>query len=64
MLEAFGLGGGVGVGVRRRPTALPAAARRTSEFLTHPVFHEHRSETEMLRYLRRLADRTSPSTGR
>jgi glycine dehydrogenase len=30
---------------------------RTSSFLTHPVFHEHRSETEMLRYLRRLSDR-------
>ena len=29
---------------------------RTTEFLTHPVFHQHRSETEMLRYLRRLAD--------
>ncbi len=36
--------------------ALPAALRRTSEFLTHPVFREHRSETAMLRYLRRLAD--------
>ena len=35
---------------------LPAALRRTSEFLTHPVFREHRSETAMLRYLRRLAD--------
>jgi glycine dehydrogenase len=30
---------------------------RNSEFLTHPVFHAHRSETAMLRYLRRLADR-------
>jgi glycine dehydrogenase len=29
---------------------------RTSEFLTHPVFHAHRSETAMLRYLRRLSD--------
>ncbi len=36
---------------------IPDAERRTSEFLTHPVFHEHRSETEMLRYLRRLADK-------
>jgi glycine dehydrogenase len=31
--------------------------RRTSEFLTHPVFSAHHSETAMLRYLRRLADR-------
>ncbi|HEU5266260.1 MAG TPA: aminomethyl-transferring glycine dehydrogenase [Jatrophihabitans sp.] len=30
---------------------------RSSEYLTHPVFHDHRSETAMLRYLRRLADR-------
>ncbi|MDQ2758738.1 MAG: aminomethyl-transferring glycine dehydrogenase [Actinomycetota bacterium] len=30
---------------------------RTSGYLTHPVFHDHRSETQMLRYLRRLADR-------
>ncbi|HET6212596.1 MAG TPA: glycine dehydrogenase (aminomethyl-transferring), partial [Micromonosporaceae bacterium] len=37
--------------------ALPPELRRTSAFLTHPVFHEHRSETAMLRYLRRLADR-------
>ncbi|WP_418955889.1 aminomethyl-transferring glycine dehydrogenase [Streptomyces tritici] len=37
--------------------ALPADALRTDEYLTHPVFHAHRSETSMLRYLRRLADR-------
>jgi len=37
-------------------SALPAALARTSAFLSHPVFHEHRSETAMLRYLRRLAD--------
>ena len=34
---------------------LPAGSVRTSEYLTHPVFHDHRSETEMLRYVRRLA---------
>jgi glycine dehydrogenase len=33
------------------------APARETPFLTHPVFHRHRSETEMLRYLRRLADR-------
>ncbi|MEV4490391.1 aminomethyl-transferring glycine dehydrogenase [Micromonospora coxensis] len=36
--------------------ALPAALRRESDFLTHPVFRTHHSETAMLRYLRRLAD--------
>ena len=36
--------------------ALPGALRRTSAYLTHPVFSEYRSETSMLRYLRRLAD--------
>jgi glycine dehydrogenase len=30
--------------------------RRQSDFLIHPVFHTHRSETAMLRYLRRLSD--------
>jgi glycine dehydrogenase len=39
------------------PSGLPAALRRTSVFLTHPVFHRYRSETEMLRYIRRLGDR-------
>jgi len=33
---------------------LPSGLIRESEFLTHPVFHSHRSETEMLRYLRDL----------
>jgi glycine dehydrogenase len=36
--------------------ALPEALLRRSPYLAHPVFHEHRSETAMLRYLRRLAD--------
>ncbi len=37
-------------------TAIPGELRRTSEFLTHPVFGSYHSETAMLRYLRRLAD--------
>jgi glycine dehydrogenase len=37
-------------------SGLPSFVRE-GEFLTHPVFHRYRSETEMLRYLRRLADR-------
>jgi len=37
--------------------AVPAELVRTGRFLTHPVFHAHRSETEMLRYMRKLSDR-------
>jgi glycine dehydrogenase len=39
------------------PDAVPADLVRTGPFLTHSVFHQHRSETALLRYLRRLADR-------
>jgi glycine dehydrogenase len=39
------------------PTELPAELRRTTPYLTDPVFSRHHSETEMMRYLRRLADR-------
>jgi glycine dehydrogenase len=41
----------------RTGDALPEGLRRTSEFLTHEVFGAHRSETSMLRYLRRLSAR-------
>ena len=36
---------------------IPPALRRTSAFLTHPVFNTHHSETEMLRYMRSLSDK-------
>src|SRR5450432_1488885 len=39
------------------PEALPVELRRSTAFLTHPVFHAHRSETELLRYMRKLSDR-------
>ena len=46
------------------PAAVPDTARdwpealvRTSAYLTHPVFHRHRSETQMMRYLKRLERR-------
>src|SRR5258705_14731 len=37
--------------------AMPRGLARTSPFCTHPVFNAHHSETEMLRYLKRLEDR-------
>jgi glycine dehydrogenase len=39
------------------PDPIPGRLRRKSEFLAHPVFARHRSETAMLRYLRSLSDR-------
>ena len=57
--DVHGLEHVFGIEVNRQEghIAIPEALRRESEFLTHPVFHSHRSETEMLRYLRALADR-------
>ncbi|HEX8345692.1 MAG TPA: aminomethyl-transferring glycine dehydrogenase [Actinoplanes sp.] len=40
----------------RAVSGVPAELARTGDFLTHPVFRSHRSETAMLRYLRRLSD--------
>ena len=37
--------------------ALPASLVRTTDYLTHETFHSYRSETQMLRYLRRLSGR-------
>ncbi len=37
-------------------TDVPADLARTTDYLTHPVFSSHRSETAMMRYLRRLSD--------
>ncbi|WP_254281289.1 aminomethyl-transferring glycine dehydrogenase [Frigoribacterium sp. VKM Ac-2836] len=39
------------------PSGLQEALLRTSDYLTHPVFRTHRSETSMMRYLKRLADK-------
>nr|WP_309102299.1 aminomethyl-transferring glycine dehydrogenase [Microbacterium sp.] len=47
--RVFGFGDGY--------NALPAQLRRQDDYLTHPVFHVHRSETAMMRYLKSLADR-------
>ncbi|WP_091465678.1 aminomethyl-transferring glycine dehydrogenase [Paenarthrobacter nitroguajacolicus] len=37
--------------------ALEASVERTSDFMQHPVFNTHRSETQLLRYIRKLSDR-------
>ncbi|KAB2362846.1 aminomethyl-transferring glycine dehydrogenase [Actinomadura montaniterrae] len=53
VLEAFGVPAETG-GAQE---AVPDGLRRESPYLTHPVFHAHRSETAMLRYLRKLQDK-------
>lgn len=55
--HAFGVEGDIESLDAEAGETLPEALLRTDDFLTHPVFHQHRSETAMLRYLRRLADR-------
>ena len=54
VLAAFGAGN---VFAEPAGPAIPDGLRRASDFLTHPVFGSHHSETSMLRYLRRLSDR-------
>ncbi len=44
-------------GILPEATGVPAALAREDEYLTHPVFNTHRSETAMMRYLKQLADR-------
>jgi glycine dehydrogenase len=53
VLAAFGAGRGGG----EAPTGLPAQLLRRGPILSHPIFSAHRSETSMLRYLRRLSDK-------
>ncbi|MFF5638103.1 aminomethyl-transferring glycine dehydrogenase [Streptomyces sp. NPDC012825] len=55
--DAFGVTADVEALDAATEDALPAGLLRSDAYLTHPVFHAHRSETSMLRYLRRLADR-------
>ncbi|MFG2925098.1 aminomethyl-transferring glycine dehydrogenase [Streptomyces sp. NPDC048305] len=54
---AFGADGDIEALDAESAGALPEQLLRTDTVLTHPVFHQHRSETAMLRYLRKLADR-------
>ncbi|WP_308915335.1 aminomethyl-transferring glycine dehydrogenase [Jannaschia sp. LMIT008] len=53
LLRAFGIEGQVAP----TRTDIPDALRRRTDYLTHPTFHMNRAEAEMMRYMRRLADR-------
>ena len=59
VVEAFGFDPRIEVPVslRELPASLPESLRRTSSYLEHPVFNTHQSETQMMRYLKQLADR-------
>jgi glycine dehydrogenase len=48
---------GAGPVVEANGFELPEAVLRSSDFLQHPVFNTHRSETQLLRYIRKLSDR-------
>jgi glycine dehydrogenase len=54
VLRAFGIHA---TPPHRATLGFPEAQLRTSEYLTHPVFHMNRAESEMMRYMRRLSDR-------
>jgi glycine dehydrogenase len=56
LLDALGAAGDVAALDALAPDGAPADLRRTDAVLTHPVFHRYRTEHELLRYLRRLAD--------
>ena len=56
LVRAFGCGSRAPVTVDH-PSGIPPGLERSSDFLTHSVFNSYRSETEMLRYIRRLADK-------
>ncbi|MEA3501187.1 MAG: aminomethyl-transferring glycine dehydrogenase, partial [Actinomycetota bacterium] len=57
LFEVFGVEAVADVLVDTAPSGIPGDLERTTEFMTHEVFHIYRSETEMMRYLRRLQDR-------
>lgn len=55
--QCFGVDADYAALAEQTHAGLPAGLSRTSPFLTHPTFQLHHSETEMLRYIRRLSDR-------
>ena len=54
LLDAFGIADPAS---DPKGLGFPDALLRTSDYLTHPVFHMNRAESEMMRYMRRLSDR-------
>jgi glycine dehydrogenase len=56
LLRAWGIDSPV-ESLERSEFAFPSDLRRTSSYLTHPVFNKHHSETSLLRYMRNLADK-------
>src|SRR5262245_10028554 len=54
---SFGIGGDVEALDAATPDAYPTTLARATDYLTHPVFATHRSETSLLRYLRALSDK-------
>ncbi|WP_312527986.1 aminomethyl-transferring glycine dehydrogenase [Paracoccus sp. (in: a-proteobacteria)] len=54
VLDAFGI---TEAAVAAVSPAIPEDLLRESDYLTHPIFHMNRAESEMMRYMRRLSDR-------
>ncbi|MEE1622661.1 aminomethyl-transferring glycine dehydrogenase [Zafaria sp. Z1313] len=57
ILSAVAVAFGAGPVVNAAGFELPDSVRRTTSYLQHPVFNTHRSETQLLRYIRKLSDR-------
>lgn len=59
ILEVFGQDSGASfaIGHDEALTHIPTSLTRTSEFLTHPVFNSHHSETQMMRYIKKLENK-------